>query len=50
MSFSPSGSLFLEMNHFKEAEKVFRELLRRNPENTTYYQELEKSLQLGEQC
>ncbi|XP_020618730.1 N-alpha-acetyltransferase 15, NatA auxiliary subunit-like isoform X1 [Orbicella faveolata] len=40
------GSLFLEMNHFKEAEKVFRELLRRNPENRSYYQELEKSLQL----
>jgi len=36
------------MNHFKEAEKVFRELLRRNPENRYYYQELEKSLQLGE--
>ncbi|KAJ7376307.1 N-alpha-acetyltransferase 15, NatA auxiliary subunit [Desmophyllum pertusum] len=40
------GSLFLELSHFKEAEKVFKDLLRRNPENKAYYQEMEKSLQL----
>ena len=45
--FFNSGSLHLELNHLKEAEKVFKELLRRNPENKWYYQELEKSLQLG---
>ena len=41
------GSLHLELNRFKDAEKVYRDLLRRNPENRLYYQELEKSLQLG---
>lgn len=40
------GSLHLELNRFKDAEKVYRDLLRRNPENSLYYQELEKSLQL----
>lgn len=40
------GSLHLKLNHLKEAEKVFKDLLRRNPENNTYYQELEKSMPL----
>ena len=43
-----SGSLHLELNNLKEAEKVYKELLRRNPENKAYYEGLEKSLQLGE--
>lgn len=41
------GSLHLDLYHFKEAEKIFKELLRRNPENSWYYQELEKCLQLS---
>lgn len=41
------GSLLLELKQFKEAERIYRDLLRRNPENKHYYQELEKALQLG---
>lgn len=41
------GSLLLELKEFKEAERIYRDLLRRNPENKHYYQELEKALQLG---
>lgn len=40
------GSLHLELKNLREAEKVFRELLRRNPENNWYYHELERSLEL----
>lgn len=40
------GSLLLELKQFKEAERIYRDLLRRNPENKHYYQELEKALQL----
>lgn len=40
------GNLFLKLERHKEAEEKYRDLLRRNPENTGYYSKLEEALQL----
>ncbi|KAG8236210.1 hypothetical protein J437_LFUL016214 [Ladona fulva] len=40
------GKLYLELEQYHEASVVYRELLKRNPENTMYYQKLQDALQL----
>ncbi|KAL0273209.1 UNVERIFIED_CONTAM: hypothetical protein PYX00_005941 [Menopon gallinae] len=40
------GKLYLQLNHNKEAAKIYEELLERNPENTYYYSQLLKARQL----
>ena len=45
--FSSPASLHLELGQFEEAEKIYRDLLRRNPENHSYYKGLEGALRAG---
>ncbi|XP_071447544.1 N-alpha-acetyltransferase 15, NatA auxiliary subunit [Hetaerina americana] len=40
------GKLYLELEQYREAIVVYKELLKRNPENTMYYQKLQEALQL----
>ena len=40
------GKLYLELERYKDAEKVYKELLLRNPENTHYYFRLQEAQQL----
>ena len=42
-----SGKLNLELKRYKEAEQLYRDLLRRNPEKTLYYDKLQEALQLS---
>ncbi|VDP29528.1 unnamed protein product [Heligmosomoides polygyrus] len=41
------GAVLMELNRMEAAEKVFRQLDDRNPENTAYYDNLELCLGLG---
>lgn len=36
------GTLYLSLGHVKDAEKLYRELVKRNPENRIYYEGIEK--------
>ncbi|XP_046394061.1 N-alpha-acetyltransferase 15, NatA auxiliary subunit [Ischnura elegans] len=40
------GKLYLELEQYREAIIIYKELLKRNPENTMYYQKLQEALQL----
>uniref|UniRef100_A0A2P2HYW5 N-alpha-acetyltransferase 15, NatA auxiliary subunit-like n=1 Tax=Hirondellea gigas TaxID=1518452 RepID=A0A2P2HYW5_9CRUS len=40
------GELYLRLDQPKEAEKFYRTLIKRNPENMSYYLKLEEALQL----
>ncbi|ETN76335.1 tetratricopeptide repeat protein, partial [Necator americanus] len=42
------GSILMELGRMEDAEKVYRQLVDRNPENIDYYNKLEKCLGLGE--
>jgi peptide alpha-N-acetyltransferase len=46
LSISVAGKLNLELKRYKEAEVYYKELLMRNPENTTYYARLQEAQQL----
>jgi hypothetical protein len=46
LSNSVTGKLNLELKRFKEAEVYYKDLLMRNPENTTYYAKLQEAQQL----
>ena len=39
------GTLLLKKQQFSEAEKIYRGLIKRNPENHSYYQQLAAALQ-----
>ncbi|GLG97471.1 NMDA receptor-regulated protein 1 [Gryllus bimaculatus] len=40
------GKLYLELGRHKDAERIYKQLLHRNPENTGYYIKLQEALQL----
>jgi len=40
------ASLHMELDEMKEAENIYRELLKRNPENWSYYRKVEECLKL----
>lgn len=40
------GSLYLKLGKYREAEQKYKELLKRNPENTDYYAKLQEAQQL----
>ncbi|WKX99571.1 hypothetical protein Q1695_014448 [Nippostrongylus brasiliensis] len=42
------GSILMQLGRMEDAEKVYRQLIDRNPENIAYYDNLEKCLGLGE--
>ncbi|XP_045504813.1 N-alpha-acetyltransferase 15, NatA auxiliary subunit [Colias croceus] len=42
-----SGEYYLKLKRFKEAESVYEDLLKRNPENVMYYQKLIEAKQLS---
>ncbi|CAD0203591.1 unnamed protein product [Chrysodeixis includens] len=42
-----SGEYYLKLKRFKEAEAVYEDLLRRNPENVMYYEKLIEAKQLS---
>ena len=46
LSNSVAGKLNLELKRYKEAEVYYKDLLMRNPENTTYYARLQEAQQL----
>ena len=46
-TFPLSASLHMELDEMKEAENIYRELLKRNPENWSYYRKVEECLKLG---
>jgi hypothetical protein len=46
LSISVAGKLNLELKRYKEAELYYKDLLMRNPENTTYYARLQEAQQL----
>jgi hypothetical protein len=46
ISFLIAGKLNLELKRYKEAELYYKDLLMRNPENTTYYARLQEAQQL----
>lgn len=37
----------MELKELKQAEGIYRDLIKRNPENHYYYKQLELALQLG---
>ena len=41
------AEIFLESDRLVEAEIYYRDLIHRNPENYSYYENLEKCLKLG---
>ncbi|CAH2087864.1 unnamed protein product [Euphydryas editha] len=43
-----SGEYYLKLKRFKEAEAVYEDLLKRNPENVMYYQKLVEAKQLND--
>ncbi|XP_063366131.1 N-alpha-acetyltransferase 15, NatA auxiliary subunit [Cydia amplana] len=43
-----SGEYYLKLKRFKEAEAVYEDLLKRNPENVMYYQKLIEAKQLSD--
>ncbi|KJH48805.1 tetratricopeptide repeat protein [Dictyocaulus viviparus] len=43
-----AGAILMELHRLDEAEKVYRQLIDRNPENISYYDNLEICLRLGE--
>ncbi|XP_045778585.1 N-alpha-acetyltransferase 15, NatA auxiliary subunit isoform X2 [Maniola jurtina] len=43
-----SGEYYLKLKRFKEAEAVYEDLLKRNPENVMYYQKLVEAKQLSD--
>lgn len=43
-----SGEYYLKLKRFKEAESVYEDLLKRNPENVMYYQKLIEAKQLND--
>ncbi|KAK5978049.1 NMDA receptor-regulated protein 1 [Trichostrongylus colubriformis] len=42
------GSILMDLGRMEDAEKVYRQLIDRNPENISYYDRLETCLGLGE--
>ncbi|XP_047121320.1 N-alpha-acetyltransferase 15, NatA auxiliary subunit [Schistocerca piceifrons] len=40
------GKLYLELKRYREAESIYKQLLMRNPENTSYYMKLQEAQQL----
>nr|CAD7392624.1 unnamed protein product [Timema cristinae] len=42
-----SGKLYLQLKRYEDAERVYKELLLRNPENTLYYDKLQQAQQLS---
>ena len=42
-----TATLHMELNEMKEAEDIYRGLLKRNPENWMYYRKIEECLRLG---
>nr|XP_032523162.1 N-alpha-acetyltransferase 15, NatA auxiliary subunit [Danaus plexippus plexippus] len=43
-----SGEYYLKLKRFKDAEAVYEDLLKRNPENVMYYQKLVEAKQLSD--
>nr|CAD7605074.1 unnamed protein product [Timema genevievae] len=41
------GKLYLQLKRYEDAERVYKELLLRNPENTLYYDKLQQAQQLS---
>lgn len=44
------ATLHMELNELKEAKEIYRDLLKRNPENWSYYKKVEECLKLGLFC
>ena len=42
-----TATLHMELSEMKEAEDIYRGLLKRNPENWMYYRKIEECLRLG---
>ena len=47
-NFSSVAEIHLEKGQFSAAETLYRSLIERNPDNLTYYEQLEKCLKIGE--